>query len=328
MSIGDVARGYRSAFSKIFGEENIKDYALQQRTSYHKLALPPDISNDVALLSRFASENILNEALYFEADVVFVVSGLNLHPISLWLLKKAKIPTVVLFTESPYEDEYQKEWASTYPEMLIMTNDRFSAKKFGWTYVPHSYDPKIHYHVNTPIQYDVMMVGSGWPERQKVLEDINWVDIRLKLCGIWPNIGPDSNLYPFLDQSVVPNDKVAELYSSSKICINFHRAYADNQAYSLGPRAYEIAACESFQISDYRPELVNVFNSSVPYVKDPRDWEATIRYYLQLPEKRSELAQEAYEWVQECTFDHRAVEVVKTICDYAKVENPNAQHSW
>ena len=159
------------------------------------------------------------------------------------------------------------------------------------------------------------MIGTGWRERQAFLEAVNWTGIDLKLYGVWPTLTADSPLHRFHCPMVVDNTRIAAIYRSAKICINFHRRSVD--ALTPGPRAFELAACEAFQLSDPRPDLVSMFGSSIPTFDTPGNLEDLIRHYL-APEHDDErwvLAAEACSLVQGETFDRRVQEMVGVL-DY------------
>jgi spore maturation protein CgeB len=312
-----VARGYQAALARLVGDENIRDYQLNVRTEHHRKALHPNpISLNITSLSQLASETVLNEAMYFNADVVFVVSGLNFHPIGLWLLKRAGIHAAAIMTESPYDDVNQSDWANTYPGMTVFTNEIVSAERYGWNYIPHAYDPAIHHPVEIEDYYnqcDVMMVATGWSERQSLLEGVNWEGIDFRLYGVWPMVESSSPIHQFIWPVCIDNLKVAPYYCGSRICINLHRQGMD--ARSLNPRAFEIAACGAFQISDVRAEGIEVFGRSVPTFTTSAEMEHLIRYYLDPAneQERSALAAEAHRRVQAHTFDSRAPGMLSSI---------------
>ena len=172
-SIFDVARGYRNALAAE-GHE-IRDFRLYNRIKYHGTALGKKAEN-VPLLSRVATEGIATDALYFNPDLVVITSGLSFHPNGLWLLRKLGVPTVTLFTESPYDDDKQIEFTRAYPEALYFTNERTSARDHGWCYLPHAYDPAIHYPRDPDIEpaCDVLVLGTGWGDRQRFLEQVDY----------------------------------------------------------------------------------------------------------------------------------------------------------
>lgn len=310
-SIWDVARGYRSAFARIVGADNVRDYHLNTRSDHHRRALPVPQNTDPVTVSRLASETVVCEAIYFDADVVFVVSGLNFHPIALDALRKIGVHAAAILTESPYDDEPQAEWASVYPGMTVFTNEVISANKYLWNYIPHSYDPMVHRPVTPSGSCDVLMCGTGWPERQRLLESMSWDGIDLRLLGIWPDVNQDSPLFPFVHQACIDNLKMPEIYAGAKICLNIHRGHPE--ARSLNPRAYEVAACGAFQISDYRQEIDAVFGDSVPVFTSAADLEYLIRFYLTYDDERKFRSLVARERVFDCTFDERASGMIETI---------------
>jgi len=311
-SVWDVATGCRKALARQLGDANIKDYYLDKHFAYHHNALPEGIRDDTAILSRYASESVLAEALYFNADLVIVVSGLNFNPCGTWLLHKVGIPTAVLFTESPYEDEAQAEWASANPDAAIFTNDSYSAARFGWTYLAHAYDPETHFKDRSVDRdIDILFVGSAWPERIALLEAVDWSGLSPQFYGFWPELRENSPLRPFLQSALVKNSGTADLYRRAKICLNFHRH--SDVAQSLGPRVFETAACGAFQVSDPRPALGTIFGEAVPTFTSASGLQTLLRHYLSHPFERRRLAQLAHERVHEHTFDSRVPTLLQGI---------------
>lgn len=317
MSIGDVARGYKSALER--QGHDIADYSMKNRIAYHRRAVPPEIT-DQSVLSRQASETILNEAMYHAAELVVIISGLLVHPIALWLLGQANIPVAVVFTESPYDDVQQKQWLAIdhvggSVDITVFTNDRYSAQVNGWHHLPPSFDPAIH-HPAEPDEdtaCDVIMVGTGWTERQQFLEAVDWTGIDLRLYGIWPNVNPDSPLFPFYRPAVVSNHHISGIYCSAKVCLNFNRK--SDVALTPGPRVYELAACLAFQLSDGREDMEAVFGDSVPIFRTPGELGELVRFYLDRPDERRVCAAKAYNRVEPETFDKRVAQMMATIED-------------
>lgn len=311
-SIWDVARGYHAALEKKIGKENIVDYFFDSRLAYHRQALPEQYKSDMPLLSKLASETILVESLYANVDAVLIFSGLTVHAAALWLLHRCGIPAHIFLTESPYEDDDQHEWVTTAPSVHAFTNERVSAEKYGWTYLPHAFDPAVHRKVDPEgFSADVLIIGTGWPERIALLESIDWTGIDLKIFGVWPQLSAESPLRPFYTETLIQNTEIAKYYSGAKICLNFHRASLE--AESLGPRAYEIAGCEAFQLCDPRRELVEVFGTTVPTFNNATELKDQITFYLTHDLYRRRLAAAAHTRVTSCTFDHRVSKVLDTL---------------
>lgn len=317
-AVRDVGVGLREALARQ-GHE-IADYELTLRMNYHAAAMrfggmDPSPQN-LAMITKQASESILVEALYHKADLVLIICGLNLHPFALQQLYQVKDPrfqVAIVLTESPYEDQDQAEFVTAHPDMMVFTTERTSARKYGWHYLRHAYKPDLHRPVD-PIPAeacDVLMVGTGWAERQALLEQIDWTGIKLRLIGPWPTLPGDHLLQQFHEDYCITNDCVPPLYASAKICLNVHRQHPD--AESLGPRAYELAACGAFQIADPRAELIERFGALVPTFRNAADLEGAIRYWLANDRERIERAEAIRQRVQGETFDVRAAQLIRAI---------------
>lgn len=331
MSIWDVARGYRRALGQLLGDASIKDYYLDRHLAYHARAVPRAVAEDHALMARLASENVLNEALYFRADLVVVMSGLNLHPIPIAMLGRAGIPVAVYLTESPYDDEVQAAWLEETrktgddPQILVCTNERSSAAR-GWSFLPLAYDPLVHYPIapDPAEACDVLFVGTGWQERQRFLEAVDWSGLTLKICGpkgAWPELTEQSPLWSSFVDGVVDNETIAPRYAAAKVCLNFHRQ--SPTALSANPRVYEIAACGAFQLCDRRPDVVAQFGESVPTFDSAAQLGDLARYYVAHEHERRRLAAAAHRRVAPDTFDARARTFLQLVADRFGLDVPS-----
>lgn len=301
-SVADVSIGYREAL--LARGHEIVDYWMHKHMAYHFQALPVDVRDSMDVLSRKASETILNEALYQQVDRVLLISGLNLHPIALWGLHRVGIPATVVFTESPYDDPQQREWSDAHPMAQYASNDEASAVRHGWVPTPPAYRPAVHRPVDPDGEpCDVLLVGTGWPERQNFLEAVNWEGIQLRLAGVWPHLDDRSRLHRFLDPHCYANELMPARYAHAKIVLNFHRRHP--LAVSPNPRAYEVAACGAFQVSDPRPGVIKLFGDSIPIYHSPEELEQIVRYYLDRPDEREDRSAEARRRVADETFDAR-----------------------
>jgi spore maturation protein CgeB len=68
------------------------------------------------------------------------------------------------------------------------------------------------------------------------------------------------------------------------------RVIDDGEAYSAGPRTWELAACEAFQVSDYRQEIADVFGDAIPFYDTPKELEVLLRRAIDDPVWRQEQA--------------------------------------
>lgn len=310
----DVARGYNNAL-KAAGHE-VFDYRLYNRIGFAARGVPEEYSGNVPLLTRIASESMVVEALQNDVDLILITSAVAVHPNGPFLARKAGFKVAVIHTESPYEDEPQKEF-SQYCDFTF-TQEAVSAKRYGWHYLAHAYDPAIHYPVKPDPQRispltgpcDVLILGTGWPERVQLLTQTDWTGIDLRILGLWPEIEEGHPLRKFYTEVIVNNEDTPHLYNSAKICFNQHRHHP--WAQSLNPRAYEIAACGAFQLSDYRQEISNL-GGGVPVYRNAGDLGPMIRHYLASGWEREGAAQAARRAVKPHTFKARVEEMMKVV---------------
>jgi len=230
-------------------------------------------------------------------------------------------------------------WRPFNPNTFYLPHSYDPDKHFPWWAPPAG---KVRHDIHNGHQH-VAYVGSGFSRRQRYLEAVDWTGIDLRLYGYWPFLmptvnpedsvrGPDGNevnrdeyfnhliprepsvLAPYTRASMIDNAFTARIYRGAAIGINLHRTERWNnnadividagEAYSMGPRGVELAACGTFQISDFRQEIVDVFGDTVPLHDSPESLGRLIRKYLADPSLRESLARQQHEAIKGRTFAH------------------------
>jgi spore maturation protein CgeB len=250
-----------------------------------------------------AAHAIVGNAIWKEVDAVLVVTGQNVHFGAIGTLRKAGIKTALLCTESPYLTlQRERHDAALYD--VVFTNDRYAVPLFGRPgvhYLPAAYNPATHRAdgPRSPVAPDAFFVGTGFAERRALFATADWTGIDLRLMGtLWDGDDDDETILSRL----LANADAASYYRSARVNINHHRTTADYRdgehiatgaAYSLGPRAYEIAACGGFQLmDDSRPEARAVFGDALATYRhgDAADLTRQVRYWLSHPTERERVA--------------------------------------
>lgn len=318
----DVARGYEIALRALGHEVSAFDYHTQL-AFYHQylgwlsrekgMAFPPDAAGVLA------SERVAIEVIDQLPDVILIVKGMNLHRRGYELLYRLGIPRALILTECPYNDDEQWTILAKGHIDLAFVNDKASAGSLQSTgvrlvYLPHSFDPQRHCKqaVGPELQTDVFFHGTIWPERAALFAQLDLGAYKARISGV--RMGSDRET---VADQVVDNDELALWYSGARIVLNPHRTVksagdhiAAGDAWSMGPRTYEVAACGAFQITDERRELHEVFGDCVPTYTDASDLQRKIEYYLAHDDERQAMADEAHHRVQQCTFVGRAREIL------------------
>lgn len=276
-----------------------------------------------------ACAEIVAQALWHKVDAVLWFSLQYLHPDMLVLLRRARMPSVAILTESPYMDDRHRELLRYID--VAFTNERSSVAPLRAVnedvyYLPPAYNPAIHHagrHFadNAVEAYDVVFVGTGFQERLDLLAGVDWTGINLGLFGTYDLLPSRHPLRKHIRGGVVPNHQAAALYRRAKIGLNLYRQTTEFRqdapriahAESLNPRAVELAACGAFHLSDHRAEVAEVFGEAVPTFTDSAELETTVRSFLADDDARRRLAARLPGCVQGWAFADRATELVSTL---------------
>lgn len=274
-----------------------------------------------------ASTGIIERALRHQVDWVLIISAMYIHPDALILLRRAGVRVAILFTESPYDDDWQLKYAGI--GNVCWVNERASVERFRAAghecyYWQHAIDPARHDTSGDDEAlpaHDVVFVGTGFQERIETLAAVDWDGIDLGLYGSWSLLGSRHRLRRHLCGGVVPNHMTAGLYRRAKIGLNLHRqsigfgreAPRIEHAESMNPRCYELAACGRFFLSDYRAEMRDVFGDLVPTFTTPDELETLTRHYLAHDAERERIAARLPAMVVDHNFYERARSMVRVL---------------
>ena len=267
----------------------------------------------------------LERALRHQVDVVLVVSGMFLHPDVVIMMRRAGLQVAVLFTESPYDHEKERSYSGLVNG--CWTCERSVVKDFravnpNTGYLPHAWHPEKH-RPDAPLDddiqsHDVVFVGSAFPERVKWFNAIDWTGIDLGLYGLWRNSGLKKQVRACVQADTIDNAMASQLYRKAKIGLNLYRVSQGFGRYtpmtrtaeSLSPRAYELAACGAFHLSEHRQEVQEVFGDLVPTFQSPTEAAALIRLWLADASGRARVAAQLPARVAEASWIHRARVVI------------------
>lgn len=293
----------------------------------------PDLPKpNIADIQYHAGVGALEMALRLQVDVVLIVSAMFLHPDILVMMKRAGLKTTVLFTESPYDHAEELKIAAMVDG--CWTNERaclsdFRAVNRHSGYLPHAWHPLKHAADTVDPEevpaHDVVFVGSFFPERVAWFNAIDWTGINLGIYGTWKGLGLKKQVRDMCRAGQVDNVFASALYRKAKIGLNLYRTrgsrrlpltHADGRRLvpeSLSPRAYELAACGSFHLSEPRAEVAEVFGADVPTFNSPQEAAALIRLWLADEPRRAAVAASLPARVAEASWVTRAKTVASDL---------------
>lgn len=282
---------------------------MEQR--FNKIKNKPELPVDWTPTT-LAYEVILGAAVYHNVEWVLVVSPQYMPEELPHMMRSMGIKMAAYFTECPYEDTIHTPVTASAFDVALLS-DKYSVGLFESfcptvAYVPHCYDPDLHYPGGER-EENTVFVGTGYNTRAAFMRKVKWPS-RLDLYGYWPAgwVGAHTNLRQFV-RSKTPTtpQETADIYRASLTAFSLHRemrymgseeAILPGEAYSLGPRNWELAACRTFQVSDYRPELEDVFGDAIPQFETPEELSALLKRAFDEPSWREELADRQCELVQ------------------------------
>lgn len=253
-----------------------------------------------------AYEVLLGAAVFHECDTVLIVSPQYLPVEIPQMMRRVGLKTAAFFTECPYEDTIHTPIVASVFDYAFV-NDRHSVGLFEAfcehvEYVPHCYDPKVQFPSEEERDENVIFIGTGYQSRVKFMKQVDW-PARLDLYGWWPKewLRYGTPLRKCVrSKSTTTPEETADLYRKAAVAFSLHRearyvgtdeSIMRGEAYSLGPRNWELAACGTFQVSDFRQELVDVFGDSVPLYETPAELTALLKRAFNEPGWRQEMAQ-------------------------------------
>ena len=92
----------------------------------------------------------------------------------------------------------------------------------------------------------------------------------------------------------VSNDDLHRYYSSADIVLNVHRDDMLQNSF-ISNRTFDVTASGGFLVSDYIPEIEEIYGDLIPMYHNSEDYGQIVRYYLSHPEERKQKALKARE---------------------------------
>lgn len=326
-SVADVQHGWERALAA--QGHQVVTYNLDDRLPFFSAARWPDSDGQTELTSdeaiRLAVEPLGNLCYKFLPEVIIVISGFFIpeEMWNVWRTRKHWHKTVMLCTESPYEDDIQWDrMMAAEPDVVLLNDpkniDTFTANHPRVAYLPHAYDPAVHHPGGARAGYEseFAFVGTGYPSRVDFFARADWRGIDLKLAGMWASAA-GTCLEPHVMHDIgecFDNADAADLYRSCKVSANFYRARSGSSeanderlanGIAIGPREVELAACGTFFLREPRPEGDALF-PMLPTFTEPGEFADLLRYYLAHDIERTNAADRAREAIADRTFDAHA----------------------
>lgn len=300
---------------------------------YRQYLIPGRIRNRISALQNFDIARINNKLLKtaetFKPDMVFVLQGVNILPETIDKIKRIHgIPCVNWFIDYPLGFETAAEFGKHYDHVFVITSN--STKRLHQIGIKNAKtlylgcDQQEHKNVNLTkneidiYKKDIVFVGSWYPEREKVISELEGFDI-----GLW---GPGWNKYtsnPFINKILLGGQVDpavwVKIFNAAKIVLNINYGFNRLPDIDCNPgstKLFEIMACGAFQIVDRKNEILDLFTDTkqLATYTDINDLKTKLKYYLEHKEERIHIAAAGQkEVLAKHTYEHRMKEMLSIV---------------
>lgn len=217
------------------------------------------------------------------------------YPMAFWKTSKQKKIKDILNTQPqmPENSSLDDDWQNY--DVVTVASKTYAAKLkdigINAVYVPQFTNPQKFYpDPNDTLKQDILFVGSNWHDRTSLRYAIE-SGFTVAVYGYnWQGVIPQ-DMYK---SQYIENKDLNKYYSSAKIVLNDHRP--DMKAFGfINNRIYDATAAGALVISDYMPEIEEIYGDSVPMYKTKEELSYLLNYYLVHDKERVTLAKKARE---------------------------------
>ena len=149
---------------------------------------------------------------------------------------------------------------------------------------------------------DLLFVANSRGVYRQILRDLLPTEFDLAIYGqCWEDMPAES----YVRARGADHDKLGDLYHNAKIVLNDH--WDDMRQWGIvSNRCFDVLAAGGFVLSDYLPELTDIFGDTVVTYRTREDLREKVRHYLEHPEERRALSEKGRQIVLSAhTFRHR-----------------------
>lgn len=269
-------------------------------------------------------------------DLIIYVTGQFVPRFPLELIRtRFPVPQVLILTETPYLAELEKRMLPFYD--AVFANDKCCLEEYrrvnkNTFYLGTAFSTEI-YPYKGPVERefcsDLFFVGSPVPGRAEFLNEIceklEGVDFKLFVIA-GEKFGLHGRVFNFLRGRGLKQGEVAKYLAGAKIGFNLFRLNDQREGlglepYSLNPRVYEVMASGALLLTDYRPELEEMFEVGKDLVvfDGVEDFLEKVKYFLNHEEERQGIAKRGQNKVSKShSYIDRAKQLLETVRNMRK----------
>lgn len=259
------------------------------------------------LVDHSVNRRLLELAANYRPDLLLVLFGENISPETVLKIKDRFGATTVNWMHDtlllPPCLDLLKATYSCYDHIFIVDSGE-SPKKFGLVRdnihtLPLACEPSVHKRLDLSKEEiekygsDVSFLGTMIPRREKILESIG--DMDLRIWGRWSKKSP--TLERCYREQDVYGAQAVKVYNASKIVLDIHGLYGEEEEiFNVTPRVFEVPASGGFLLTNYIPQLEEFYKvgEEIAAYKNLEEMRELLQYYLSHDEERQKMAEQGF----------------------------------
>lgn len=313
----DKGWAFRNSFEKLGIQTECYFYKLRGKLSFiEKNKYIKDVWHV------YMNQEVIRYVKRMKPDVLFIIKGGSITADTLWKIRKTTNTLIInIFTDNPL---YMGKFSSIEPCHYFFVKDMYivdTLRKAGLKniyYLPQCTNPDVYKPTEMSeeerkvLSSNLSLIGTMYPYRLKFMEQL--VEFKPAIWGKGWDRKNTRGIAALSRGKDIRGTKKAKAICASGISLNFHHPL--NDIHGTNSRTFDISACKGFQLADYKSDIEDLMEIGKEIVcfRTIDELKELIKYYLQNPAKRIEIAEAAYRRVlKDHTYDVRAKQIMEII---------------
>ena len=276
---------------------------------------------------RHINKNLTDLVDASKPELTVITGGHRIFPESVEIMKSLGVKTALWTIDPPRTFQPLIKAAPHYDFVFCQGTEAIelfrhsgilNARWLPMACAPHYHKP-VELSESDRIKFgnDIVFVGSYYPERAELFENLSCFDFALWGTG-WENLTKNSPLRKRIRGYHTRPEEWLKIYSASKIVLSthYHDALGRFPVYQASPRVFEILACGAFQMCDNQRDVFSLFHDGRHLIKflNGKDLVVKIQYYLENHQERQAITRQGREEVLKLhTYQDRIQELLAIV---------------